>query len=151
LFFAVQPAGGGVFLFFDQDLLENIKGTFSNQALLFGPTEKAAQGNQPPIDAGRFQAFLNQVALDPLDVSGVNGLGVKVLSGGLLKPTCKGGQIMTVGSDRVGAFSHLGQVLSVLVCNVPFHSHENTILTVFSWLMVGFGRVFFRNPAFLAG
>jgi hypothetical protein len=151
LFFGVKPAWGGVFLFFDQDLLENIKGTFSNQALLFGPTEKAAQGNQPPIDGGRFQAFLNQAAFVLLNVSVVNGLGVKVLSGCLLKPTGKGGQVMAAGPDRVWAFSHLGQVVSVLVCNILFRSHENIILRVFSWLMVGFGKVFLEIPAFLAG
>jgi hypothetical protein len=137
-------------LFFDQDLLEDIKGTFSHQALLFGPTEKPAQGNQPPIDGSRFQAFLNQAAFVLLDVSGVNGLGVKVLSGCLLKPTDKGGQVVAVGPDRVGAFSHLGQVISVLVCNILFGSHENIILRVFSWLMAGFGMVFLEIPAFLA-
>jgi hypothetical protein len=118
---------------------------------LFGPTEKAAKGNQPPIDGGRFQAFLNQVAFVVLDVSGVKGLGVKVLSGCLLKPTGKGGQVMAVGSDRVGAFPHPGQVLSVLVCNILFRSHGNIISRVFSWLIVAFGMVFFRNPPFLAG
>jgi hypothetical protein len=81
---------------------------------------------------------------------GVNGLGVKVLSGCLLKPTGKGGQIMAVSPDRVGAFSHPGQVVSVLVCNLLFRSHENIILRVFSWLMVDFGRVFLEIPAFLA-
>jgi hypothetical protein len=79
----------------------------------------------------------------------VSGLGVKVLSGCLLKPTGKGGQVMSVSPDRVGAFSHLGQVISVLVCNVLFRSHENIILRVFSWLMVGLGRVFLEIPAFL--
>jgi hypothetical protein len=131
-------------------LLKDLKGVISDQALLFGPTEKAAKGDQPPVDGGRFQAFLNQVAFVLLDVSGVNGLGVKVLSGGLLKPTDKGGQVMNIGPDRVGAFSHLGQVLSVLVCNLLFRSHENIIFRVFSWLMVGFGRVFLEIPAFLA-
>jgi hypothetical protein len=132
-------------------LFEDLKGVISNQALLFGPTEKVAKGNQPPIDGGRFQAFLNQVAFVLLDVSGVNGLGVKVLSGCLLKPMGKGGQVMSVGSDGVGAFSHPGQVFSVLVCNFLFRSRENIILRVFSWLMVGFGRVFLEIPAFLAG
>jgi hypothetical protein len=40
-------------------LFEDLKGVISHQALLFGPTEKAAKGNQPSIDGGRFQAFLN--------------------------------------------------------------------------------------------
>ena len=31
-------------------LFEDLKGVISNQALLFGPTEKAAKGNQPPVD-----------------------------------------------------------------------------------------------------
>lgn len=65
-------------------------------------------------------------------------------------PTGKGSQVVAVGSGRVGAFSHLGQVVSVLVGNGLFRSHENIILRVFSWLMVAFGEVFFRTPTFLA-
>jgi hypothetical protein len=65
-------------------LFEDFKGVISNQALLSGPTKKAAKGDRPPIDGGRFQAFLNQVAFVLLDVSGINGLGVKVLSGSWL-------------------------------------------------------------------
>ena len=109
-------------------MFEDLEGVISNQALVFGPTEKAARGNQLSIDGGRFSAFTNQVAFVLLDVSGVNGLGVKVLSGGLLEPTGKGSNVLAVGFDRVGTLPHPDQVFSVLVCNALLRDHRNIIL-----------------------
>jgi hypothetical protein len=53
-------------------------------------------------------------------------------------------------TKKCGAFAHLGQVASALVCNLLFRSHENIISRVFPWLMAGFGKVFLEILAFPA-